>query len=122
MATVHPHVSLHSIKTRPAAPVQVSSRHIPELDGLRGIAVLMVIVGHGTHHTLVAVSGVSLFFVLSGFLITRILLHSTGKPHYFSNFYVRRALRIWPLYDLILAVTFLTPLFTFSHTAVPAWR
>jgi peptidoglycan/LPS O-acetylase OafA/YrhL len=105
-----------------AETVLTPAGHVPELDGLRGVAVLMVIIGHGAHHPLVAVTGVSLFFVLSGFLITRILLRSVGRGHYFSNFYVRRALRIWPLYYLVLAVTFLTPLFSFPHDTVPAWR
>jgi peptidoglycan/LPS O-acetylase OafA/YrhL len=96
--------------------------HIPELDGLRGVAVSMVIIGHGTGYSLVAVAGVGLFFVLSGFLITRILIRSARKRHYFTNFYMRRALRIWPLYYLIVAVAFLTPLFTFSHLTNPAYR
>jgi peptidoglycan/LPS O-acetylase OafA/YrhL len=99
------------------------SPHIPELDGLRGIAILLVMIGHGwSRLSLLAVSGVSLFFVLSGFLITRILVRSVGEPYYFSNFYARRAIRIWPLYYLILGITFLTPIFPFIHAEFPSYR
>jgi len=106
------------------ASVNNSPAHIPELDGIRGIAILLVLIGHGWHRhlTLLAVSGVDLFFVLSGFLITRILIGSFDKPHYFRNFYIRRILRIWPLYFAILAITYLTPLFLFSRAEFPAWR
>ncbi len=90
--------------------------YIPELQGLRGIAVLAVVFYHchprleGTwihYASLWGWAGVNLFFVLSGFLITSILLESREKPHYFKNFYGRRALRIWPVYVLVLVVVYL---------------
>jgi peptidoglycan/LPS O-acetylase OafA/YrhL len=85
------------------------------LQGLRGLAVLGVIVYH-CHPRLVGTwlhypalwgwAGVNLFFVLSGFLITSILLEAREKPHYFRNFYARRALRIWPVYLLVLLICY----------------
>jgi peptidoglycan/LPS O-acetylase OafA/YrhL len=86
---------------------------IPALDGLRGIAVLLVMVYHfssGWYFTAAPVDavyervstagwmGVDLFFVLSGFLITGILHDSRERAGYFSSFYARRFLRIFPLY------------------------
>jgi peptidoglycan/LPS O-acetylase OafA/YrhL len=50
---------------------------------------------------------VTLFFTLSGFLITSNLLAARDKPHYFHNFHARRALRIWPVYVLVLAAVYL---------------
>jgi len=90
--------------------------YIPELQGLRGLAVLAVVFYHchprleGTwiySSALWGWAGVNLFFVLSGFLITCILLGSREKPHYFRNFYMRRVLRIWPVYVLVLVVVYL---------------
>lgn len=90
--------------------------YIPELQGLRGLAVLGVVLYHchprlqGTPFysaSLWGWAGVNLFFVLSGFLITSILLEAHDQSHYFRNFYGRRALRIWPVYVLVLVVCYL---------------
>ncbi|HCR71663.1 MAG TPA: hypothetical protein DIW23_09480 [Anaerolineae bacterium] len=96
---------------------------IKELDGLRGIAVMLVIALHlfkraayftehpvletFTKFTTVGWVGVDIFFTLSGFLITSILLKSKTDEHYFRNFYIRRALRIFPLYYLAIAFVLL---------------
>jgi len=89
-------------------------KYLPNLDGLRAIAAFAVIVAHFFKvKTLVDFpilstiaqqghSGVSLFFVLSGFVITRILLQSVNENNYFKNFYGRRTLRIFPLYYFAL--------------------
>jgi peptidoglycan/LPS O-acetylase OafA/YrhL len=87
--------------------------HMPALDGLRGLAILLVIAHnaqlletpemHGATKFVVYLMGqgwvgVQLFFVLSGFLITGILLDTTGRAGALRTFIVRRALRIFPLY------------------------
>jgi len=104
--------------------------YIPELQGLRGIAVLMVVVYHchprleGTpfnYASLWGWAGVNLFFVLSGFLITSILLETRDAPHYFRNFYGRRALRIWPVYVLVIAICALFPDW-FLNQGIEAFR
>ncbi|HEU0047191.1 MAG TPA: acyltransferase, partial [Nitrososphaera sp.] len=106
--------------------------YIPQFDGLRGLAILLVLIAHSGFLEALphagglqfARLGVDLFFVLSGFLITGILTDSKGTPHYFRNFYARRALRIWPLYYLVLFLAFVvTPLFAPSMrpTAARIW-
>lgn len=90
------------------------SRRIPELDGLRGLAIFLVILCHyisdtplGPRHSLAARTGevlglgtvgVDLFFILSGFLIGGILLNSRSSPRYYRTFYLRRFFRIIPIY------------------------
>jgi peptidoglycan/LPS O-acetylase OafA/YrhL len=90
--------------------------YLPELDGLRGLAILAVVLYHcgprlqGTwiyQGTQWGWAGVSMFFALSGFLITSILLTTRDKPRALHNFHVRRALRIWPVYILLLVVVYL---------------
>jgi peptidoglycan/LPS O-acetylase OafA/YrhL len=125
----------------------------PALDGLRAVAVSLVFVYHaarrsgspsGTFEVLVHKAsqvgwiGVDLFFVLSGFLITRILVANKGDRarHYFGTFYARRALRIFPLYYVVvpavlayivlrgndLAVSDWLPQLTYTQNLVPLPR
>jgi peptidoglycan/LPS O-acetylase OafA/YrhL len=100
----------------------VAEARIPALDGLRGVAILMVLLfhfapfGHGlpaptalVDKVFLAIArtgwiGVDLFFVLSGFLITGILYDTKASRHYFRQFYARRVLRISPLYYGVLAI------------------
>jgi peptidoglycan/LPS O-acetylase OafA/YrhL len=92
-------------------------RQIPALDGIRGVAIVWVLFHNTTAMPLAPFSralhllpmlanlgwvGVQLFFALSGFLITGGLLDTRGSPHYFRNFYAKRALRILPLYYAVL--------------------
>lgn len=99
---------------------------IPELDGLRALAVLMVI----ACHYLIKVPysgakfgglGVDLFFALSGFLITTILLELRGREDYFKTFYARRALRIFPPFYGCLAVYFLVSMYLHRMATAGFW-
>ena len=99
---------------------QANASHIPGLDGLRGVAILLVLVHmlnmlevqHGMSAYLwsrvsqIGWTGVQLFFVLSGFLITGILLDTQRSKNYFPAFYGRRTLRIFPLYFSVLTLAF----------------
>jgi peptidoglycan/LPS O-acetylase OafA/YrhL len=99
--------------------VPPAGTHIPVLDGIRGVAVLLVMLCHFVStgpdtfvgRLVVRVfdagwSGVDLFFVLSGFLITGILYDTRGQRGYFRSFYARRVLRIFPLYYGFLIICF----------------
>lgn len=119
----------------PESPAKFGHRSLT-LDGLRGVAILLVVLGHfrivhprvggflSLHYEGSPAwtawldwplhffdnwgwTGVDLFFVLSGFLITGILIDAKGSPGYFRNFYARRALRIFPPYYALLIVTLL---------------
>jgi peptidoglycan/LPS O-acetylase OafA/YrhL len=97
-------------------PLPVMRGHMPALDGVRGLAILMVLLLHFVANTTATTPleawvakvltyglyGVDLFFVLSGFLITGILCDAREKPNFFRNFYVKRVLRIFPLYYVVL--------------------
>lgn len=120
-------------------------KRIQELDGLRGIAILLVISFHYLNNQLINNSltlakviskitsfgwvGVDLFFVLSGFLIGTVLLKTHNSGNYFSTFYIRRVLRIVPNYYLLLVIFlivvslpyFRTNYFLTGNNVIPAW-
>src|SRR5438128_856284 len=104
-----------------AATSPADHARMPALDAVRGLAIVLVLFYHGVPEypsepwpgvlgrVWFAVCGcgwigVDLFFVLSGFLITGILLDARGKAGYFRNFYGRRFLRVWPLYYALLFI------------------
>lgn len=113
---------------------------VPQLDGLRGLAILLVLIWHyvacqmdpkwgslgletfgfrvaDTLHALISMtwSGVDLFFVLSGFLLGGILMDHKTSPSFFMTFYVRRVCRLFPLYYLLLLLFGLTTLAPLSQ-------
>jgi peptidoglycan/LPS O-acetylase OafA/YrhL len=127
----------------PSVAVPPPGAHVPALDGVRGVAILMVLVLHLTTDggieptialdrlfcrlAMLGWGGVDLFFVLSGYLITGILYDTKGGAHFLRNFYVRRFLRIFPLYYGFLALWFvvLPRLYTwpegFQTASSPLW-
>jgi len=81
--------------------------HYPALDGLRGLAILLVVFYHNfdfINYSVFGWIGVDLFFVLSGYLITSILINTLNSPNYSRNFFSKRVLRIFPLYYLCLII------------------
>ncbi|MEM9543717.1 MAG: acyltransferase [Cyanobacteria bacterium P01_E01_bin.42] len=112
--------NLPEIQERVSAQIK---SYMPILEGYRGIACLLVFLMHfysdrfnqnqsllgSIYNQILAIGwcGVDAFFVLSGFLITGILLDNKDRANYFKNFYFRRILRIFPLYYFVLAIIFL---------------
>ncbi|WP_457333657.1 acyltransferase family protein [Rhizobacter sp. P5_C2] len=104
-----------------SSPAARIPQHLPALDGVRGLAIVLVLchnfqVLEGPSDLVGRVFelafdlgwiGVQMFFVLSGFLITRILLQTQDAPNYYSAFFGRRLLRIFPLYYATLAIAFI---------------
>lgn len=105
--------------------VNQSRIYLPGLNGLRALAALTVLISHIFQDTFgnwglptvklpLFTDGVTLFFVISGFLITYLLLQELGKTHTvdISKFYLRRILRIWPIYYLYILIVIILLLCT----------
>jgi peptidoglycan/LPS O-acetylase OafA/YrhL len=98
-------MQIQNASRTPAASRIAVSSFIPALDGLRGVAIIAVLLFHlDFPKCSLGWAGVELFFVISGFLITRILLNTRDNRNYFSNFYYRRTLRIFPIYYLVITI------------------
>jgi peptidoglycan/LPS O-acetylase OafA/YrhL len=98
-------------------------RRVAELDALRGIAAIMVLslhLGLGAQYAVLA-SAVDLFFVLSGYLVTRIILDHPMRPDFLIRFYARRVLRIWPIYYAVLIGFLLVNPFLPHRQATRGW-
>ncbi len=104
-------------------------QHLRSLDGLRGAAVLAVFFFHyyprSPHDPVSFLAGlgwlgVDLFFLLSGFLITGILYDTRREPQFFRNFYARRALRLFPVYLLIVALVLAVTYAERGHATIAA--
>ena len=117
-------VSPESNDSAVGLPPPENKKFYPALDGFRAVAVLMVFYQHyiGINEPQLnwGWTGVDFFFVLSGFLITGILYDTRNATHRFRDFYVRRTLRIFPLYyGVLLAGLCLNPIFHWQWH--PAW-
>src|SRR5215831_14066355 len=91
-------------------PTTPTRSYYPALDGLRGIAILLVICCHNLNflpHFEFGWVGVDLFFVLSGFMITDNLIKTKETKNFLQNFYIRRVLRIFPLLYGVLLLYFI---------------
>jgi peptidoglycan/LPS O-acetylase OafA/YrhL len=140
---MHVTAELHKPSATARPPVGATQSRIPQLDGLRGIAVLSVVLFHYVPFISfpprpfllrfrdcfqLGAYGVDLFFVLSGFLIGGILLDSKASPSYFRTFYSRRFHRIFPLYYLWLGVYVILAFRAFSYLPAsiravwPGWK
>jgi peptidoglycan/LPS O-acetylase OafA/YrhL len=122
----------------PVPAISVLQPEMPGIDLLRGVAILMVVLFHGFQYSSPELAlrnplasllfratgygwtGVNLFFSLSGFLITGNLLDSVHRENFYARFYIRRALRILPLYFAILLVLGWTHAATWNYLAVCA--
>ena len=131
-------MSQQSITVTPPSSIKYRG-HIAELDAMRAIGLCMVLTNHFWMRALSEVVfqigelgwiAMDSFFVMSGFLITGILLDTKDKPNYFSTYYARRALRIFPLYYLTLILWYGISRYTnygigyrdlLAHWGSPAW-
>ncbi len=108
-----------SLQERDSLGPEQEAPRVPFLDGIRGVAILLVLIHHANKTGQISLLdtwfmnftqscwvGVDLFFVLSGFLITGILLDTKTSGHFFKSFYARRIVRIFPLYYLTLFLYF----------------
>jgi peptidoglycan/LPS O-acetylase OafA/YrhL len=97
-------------------------RRIAELDALRGIAAGIILLFHlNPVQFFYGWTGVDLFFVLSGYLITSIILRYHDEPHFFRTFYIRRGLRIWPIYYILFVALVLGNRFLPQPQKLDAW-
>ena len=125
---------MKALDAAPQSSVASSLPYMPGLDVARGVAIFMVLVDHGLASGEIGRAsrfmfglqyvarfghmGVHLFFILSGFLITGILMDSRTQVDYYRNFYTRRVLRILPAYLLMIVVLFATHSISVRYVAV----